>query len=265
MSVSDVRALLLATVLALSGPAGMIDATPASAAAGDGPGDFDFYILALSIAPSFCDLTGYRKHKAQCEHPSDADYRATPLTVHGLWPNRRNTSASNQPHACSTEKLPSFADDLAENLRRYMPGVADGLPQYEWSKHGVCSGLTPDAYFREIVALAKAANDTIGAAMKDKDLIGKPMPVSALLDAVAAKNPALADAIVVDCQFSRKGRGDGPRAYVSEIRVLIAKDAPATPGADGWPASFVPRTSVGYGANSGCPKGVGYLPGGFDQ
>ena len=85
------------------------------------------------------------------------------------------------------------------------------------------------------------------------------------IDAVAAKNPALADAIVVDCQFSRKGRGDGPRAYVGEIRVLIAKDAPATPKADGWPASFVPRTSVGYGANSGCPKGVGYLPGGFDQ
>src|SRR5215207_3734923 len=32
---------------------------------------------------------------------------------------------------------------------------------------------------------------------------------------------------------------------------------------DGWPGSFVPLTEVGYGANSGCPGGAGFIPGGF--
>jgi ribonuclease T2 len=251
-------------ILALTVIAACMMFGEAPAGARDQPGDFDFYVLALSIAPSFCDLTGVRKHKAQCDDPADDVFRATPLTIHGLWPNKRHTSARDQPQSCSTAALPRLPDDLFADLKRYMPGVADGLQRYEWSKHGVCSGLDPDAYFRRLVALAKAANETIGTAMKDSHMFGKPMAVSALLDAVSAKNPELADALQVDCQFSRRGRDGQPsRAYVSEIRVLIPKDLGGS--ADGWPASFVPRSSVGYGANSGCPGGVGFLPGGFSD
>ena len=79
-----IRSLIVALAALLA--ASTADLAPAVAR--DQPGEFDFYVLALSIAPSFCDLTGYRKHKAQCDHPSDADYRETPLTIHGLWPNR---------------------------------------------------------------------------------------------------------------------------------------------------------------------------------
>jgi ribonuclease T2 len=238
-----------------------LSAAPATAR--DQPGDFDFYVLALSIAPSFCDLTGYQKHKAQCQNPADADYSATPLTIHGLWPNKRGLPARSQPQACSTQSLPRFPDELAGDLRKYMPGVADGLPQYEWDKHGVCSGLAPEAYFARLVALARAANETIGAAMKDKGFFGKDMPIQALLEAVAAKNPGLADALQVDCQFARKSRDGASRAYVGEIRVLIAKDLTASTQSGGWPAAFVARSSVGYGANSGCPHGAGFLPGSF--
>jgi len=245
---------LLATAMSVGGPA----------AARDQAGDFDFYVLALSIAPSFCDLTGYRKHKQQCQDPSDEAFHATPLTIHGLWPNRRATRTHDQPEACSTAPLPRLPDDLFADLKTYMPGIADHLQQHEWSVHGVCSGLDPDAYFRRIVALAKAANDTVGTAMKDNDLFGKPMAISTLLDAVAAKNRDLADALQVDCQFSRRGRDGRPsRAYVSEIRVLIPRDLDGSKS--GWPATFVPRASVGYGANSGCPGGVGFLPGSFSD
>jgi ribonuclease T2 len=252
------RILVFATLLA----AAMSVVAPA--AARDQAGDFDFYVLALSIAPSFCDLTGYRSHKAQCQSPSDDDFRTTPLTIHGLWPNRRDTPARDQPQSCSTEPLPRLADDLFADLKRYMPGIADRLQQHEWSRHGVCSGLDPDAYFRRIVALAKAANATIGTAMKDQNLFGKPVAVTALIDAVAVKNRDLADALQVDCQFARRGpEGRPSRAYVSEIRVLIPKDLGAS--TNGWPAAFVPRASAGYGANSGCPGGVGFLPGGFSD
>jgi hypothetical protein len=50
---------------------------------------------------------------------------------------------------------------------------------------------------------------------------------------------------------------------VSEIRVLIPKDLDAT--GSGWPATFVPRSAAGFGANSGCPGGVGFLPGSFSD
>jgi ribonuclease T2 len=243
--------------------------TTTSAPARDQAGEFDFYVLALSIAPSFCDLTGYRAHKAQCQNPSDADFRATPLTIHGLWPNRRAASVRDQPQSCSTAPLPRLADDLFADLKRYMPGIADRLQQHEWSRHGVCSGLDADSYFRRIVALAKAANDTIGTVMKDKDLFGKPMAVTTLIDAVAAQSPDLAEALQVDCQFARRGPEGGPsRAYVGEIRVLIAKDLTpndASTPTNGWPGRLVPRSSVGYGANSGCPGGVGFLPGSFSD
>ena len=229
------------------------------------PGAFDFYVFAMSIAPSFCDLTGNATHKRQCDNPSNAAYQATPLTIHGLWPNLRRASARDQPANCSTERLPRLSEPLARDLQTYMPGVADGLPSYEWGKHGVCSGLTPEAYFQREVDLAKAANATIGEVLKQEHMLGRQVQVDALAAAVAAKNPDLARALIVDCQFSRSSAPGAPsRAYIAEVRVLIAKDLPAA--ADGaWPARFVPLSTVGYRANSGCPRGEGFLPGGFRE
>lgn len=234
------------------------------AAGRDQPGEFDYYVLALSIAPSFCALTGYRKHKAQCRNPADADYRATPLTIHGLWPNKRNTRAREQPQECADQPLPTFPAALERDLKTYMPGVVDGLAQYEWTKHGVCSGLTPEAYFAKLVELARAANATLGTVIKEKDLFGKQLAIPSFLDAVGGKNADLANAVQVDCQFARKRPGDASsRAYVVETRVLLARDLSAAAAGANWPASFVSRSSVGWGANSGCPQGAGYLPAGF--
>jgi ribonuclease T2 len=227
------------------------------------PGDFDFYVFALSIAPSFCDLGGYRRHKAECEDPSDSAYEETPLTIHGLWPNKRNRPVRDQPESCSAERLPRLSESLRRELERYMPGVADGLDGYEWMKHGVCSGMSPEAYFELLIVLAKKANATIGRTLRDRGFFGRQVAVRALIDAVAEENPELADALIVDCQFARQHRGEPSRAYVREIRILIDKEI--RPGSGGWPASFVPRDSVGYGANSGCPRGMGFLPASFQQ
>jgi ribonuclease T2 len=232
----------------------------------DEPADFDFYLMVFSIAPSFCRLVGEARGKRQCDEPSDADYRATPLTVHGLWPNRKNRSVNQQPAFCSNEAL-ALSPELRRKLRVYMPGMADGLQEHEWRRHGVCSGLTPEEYFGKIVGLAEKANATIGAVLREKGLFGREVPVRTLLQGVAEKSRALADAIVVDCKFPRRGGPAGPdgrsRAYVAEIRVLISKDIGRDPDGDGWPGPFVPLAEVGYGANSGCPGGAGFIPGGF--
>jgi ribonuclease T2 len=243
----------------------LIDGT-AGAQGRDRPGDFDFYLMAFSLAPSFCALSGAAQGKRQCDDPSDAAYRATPLTVHGLWPNRRGVSVNRQPSSCSLERL-SLSPALRRKLAVYMPGIADGLERHEWEKHGVCSGLTPEAYFGKVVAIAEEANATIGAVLKEKGLLGREVPIRTLLQGVAEKNRALAEAIVVDCKFAprRAGRGSGgeSRAYVSEIRVLISRDVSGDPDRDGWPGTFVPLREAGFQANSGCPGGAGFIPAGF--
>jgi ribonuclease T2 len=227
------------------------------------PGDFDYYILALSVAPSFCDLTGRRAHKAQCDSPSDDDFRKTPLTLHGLWPNKKDTPTRQQPRACSRTKLPSLSDDLTAQLQTYMPGIADDLPVHEWDAHGTCAGLPAEKYFGAMVSLARAANASIGAAMRDNDFFGKQVDIRRLLAAIGKTDPALAQSIVVVCESPRQ-RGEGPGAYIGEIRVLLSPELRDANG-DAWPADFVNRSAVGLQAMQGCRNGKGFLPGGFDD
>lgn len=103
----------------------------AAAVAQDTPGDFDFYVLSLSWSPSYCE-TARRPDPAQCEGP------ARGFVVHGLWPQYER----GYPEYCvDTPRLP----------RSILATVADlmppGLAQYQWEKHGTCSGLRPERYF----------------------------------------------------------------------------------------------------------------------
>jgi ribonuclease T2 len=207
-------------------------------------GGFDYFLLSLSVAPSFCALSPANQAKQECQALTEADFRQTPLTVHGLWPNRAGVSVNRQPHDCAGPPLGALPQATQEALRRYMPG-GPGLEAYEWRKHGVCSGLAADAYFADVVDLAKKANQTIGAAMRDGGMLGQTLRIADLLSAVGARDQTLAAAIVVDC---RQPRGGGD-ALVDEIRVVLSKDLQPMPAA-----------SVGLGQNSGCPDGAGRVP-----
>lgn len=49
---------------------------------GGEPGSFDFYVLALSWSPGFCELDGERdRNREQC-----AEGAGLGFVVHGLWP-----------------------------------------------------------------------------------------------------------------------------------------------------------------------------------
>ena len=50
-------------------------------AGGDKPGDFDYYVMALSWSANWCAMTGDDRHDPQC----DAGRNLT-FTLHGLWP-----------------------------------------------------------------------------------------------------------------------------------------------------------------------------------
>ena len=206
-------------------------------------GQFDYYLLSLSIAPSFCALSAANAARAECLSLNQAAFEQTPLTVHGLWPNRAGVSVNLQPHDCSGGPF-KVADSLQDALGRYMPAGV-GLQRYEWRKHGTCSGLSSEVYFSTLAELGRHANETIGVALRDGHMLGGRMRLTDLVVAASVKDPSLGRAIIVDCR-SPRGGGD---ALVDEIRVTLSKDFRP-----------IPASSVGLGQNSGCPGGAGRVP-----
>ena len=101
------------------------------------PGQFDFYVLALSWSPSYCEASAEkgRTPKEQCGG------RPYSFVVHGLWPEGRSGA---WPQWCPSARKPS-SRDLAANLCM-TPSAA--LLAHEWAKHGACMVSAPDKYFR---------------------------------------------------------------------------------------------------------------------
>ena len=92
------------------------------------PAKFDFYLLNLSWSPEFC-LTHHGNK--QCALHST-------FVLHGLWPQNND---GTWPQNCSNAPGPANPAQYSD----IYPDVS--LLQHEWSKHGTCSGLSPDAYF----------------------------------------------------------------------------------------------------------------------
>ncbi len=210
-------------------------------------GAFDYYLLSLSVTPSFCALSPANQAKTECRTLTDSAYRQTPLTVHGLWPNLAAVSVNRQPQHCPGPPLDGLPEDLQARLRLYMPGGA-GLARHEWERHGTCSGLSPEAYFGTMVRLAQSANSTIGTALRDDGMLGHNVRIGDLVGKIAGGDPALARAMVVGCSFPRGGSGSG-QALIEEVRITLSKDFRP-----------IPAESVGLRQNSGCPQGAGFLP-----
>jgi len=208
--------------------------------------EFDHYLLSLSIAPSFCALSPANQAKPDCQSLTAERYRATPLTVHGLWPNIARVSVNRQPSRCDGPSLGRLPAALIADLDVVMPGGA-GLRRHEWRTHGTCSGLSPRDYFATLARLAHQANATIAPILAERGYFGRQMPTTDFLAALTASNPTLAAAVIVDC---RSPRGGG-QVLVEEIRITLSKDFVP-----------IPADTVGMGQNSGCPRQGGLLPAG---
>ncbi len=120
------KALFLAAILALTSPVARAD---------DVAGRFDYYVLALSWAPSWCRSGSDTRDSTSCDTGRRAGF-----TVHGLWPQQEN----GWPEDClTTHRNPSRADTAK---MRDLTG-SSGLAWYQWRKHGRCSGLSAQDYF----------------------------------------------------------------------------------------------------------------------
>ena len=165
------------------------------------PGAFDFYVLALSWSPGFCDTGGEARGGAQCAAGARLGF-----VVHGLWPQ----NARGYPSNCDAGANRSPPRAALDRVRGLYPD--EGLARHEWRMHGTCTGLSPSDYFdqvrraREAVAIPQALQAP-----------GEPQTFAPrdLVRAFVGSNPGLrADAVAVTC---RQGE-------LEEVRLCLAKD-----------------------------------------
>ena len=142
------------------------------------PGAFDYYVLTLSWSPEFCH-----------GHPDKAECTSGHFgfIVHGLWPQYTN----GYPENCSTE--PGLANP--SSMADIMPDA--GLVGHEWTTHGTCSGLDPEAYFKLVRQAFESV--TIPAQLAAPRRMFSLTPQD-LKEALVAANPRLKDEdLAVSC------------------------------------------------------------------
>jgi ribonuclease T2 len=165
------------------------------------PGDFDFYVLALSWSPSYCLAEGPAANRQQCGR--DADFG---FIVHGLWPQFE----TGYPEYCQSSEPERVDGALGANYFDIMPSM--GLIGHQWRKHGTCSGLDHEAYFD----LVREAHDAVR--IPDR-LVDAEQTETVTQDAVeaafVAANPGLdRQGIAVTCD----------RDHLREVRICLTKD-----------------------------------------
>jgi ribonuclease T2 len=168
-----------------------------SSHAGGEAGVFDYYVLSLSWAPTYC-LT-HADDSAEC---SGKGYG---FVLHGLWPQY---DSGGYPEKCPTQM--ELSAEAAARGRTIYP--SERLMQHEWSEHGTCSGLQALDYFQ--------AADRATAVLKIPQALDAPrssQSVSAdqIIGFFRAANPQLPDgSLTLACS----------RDSFSEVRVCLTKD-----------------------------------------
>jgi ribonuclease T2 len=183
--------------------------TSAAQAEGERAGDFDYYVLSLSWSAAWCALEGDARDDPQCD-----DGRGLTFILHGLWPQYEE----GWPSFCRTgERDPSRSQTAA--MADIMGGA--GLAFYQWKKHGRCSGLSADAYFRTAREAYRAVTIPDLFARVDRSLT---LPASLIEEAFLEANPGLArDEITITCK----------NGLIQEARLCLTRELePRRCGAD---------------------------------
>jgi ribonuclease T2 len=160
-------------------------------------GEFDYYVMALSWSPTFCET--HPEEDEQCGH------KGYGFLLHGLWPQYERGGG---PENCPTTDEPdrrTIASTLA-----FMPSRQ--LVTHEWRAHGACTGLDPAGYF----ALADRAFAVVHAP-QTLTAPREPLRMTSdqLLSAFRDANANLRDDMIsLHCS----------RGELAEVRVCLDKD-----------------------------------------
>lgn len=159
------------------------------------PGQFDYYVMALSWSPDHC--AARPSDKEQCT-------RQLGFVLHGLWPQYR----SGYPADCSSERL---AADIPRRFAGLYP--SNFLFRHEWEKHGTCSGLS-QPQFHQLASELKARLRVPPAYVAPAQPLRKSL-AQLKSDLLAGNSWLKADSLAVSCSGS--GR------FLKEVYVCVDK------------------------------------------
>lgn len=173
----------------------------------DTAGEFDYYVMALSWSPNWCELEGDRRDAPQCE-------QARGWVLHGLWPQYER----GYPTGCTTRFRNPSRRDTAQQAGLF---GSSGSAWHQWNKHGRCVGISAAEYYE----LSQEAYDSVTRPEVLRKLDREvTLPASLIEDAFLRDNPGLsADGLTVTC----KAGG------IQEVRICLTRDLePRRCGAD---------------------------------
>lgn len=196
-------ALRKAALAAFGIALGLAGAAAQEAPGRNEPGKFDFYVLALSWSPSFCEAASERSPDRV---PQDqCGSRPYHFVVHGLWPQYER----GFPRDCQVP-APRLNRTIMSSMLDLMPSPR--LVFNQWDRHGTCSGLGPQGYFDAV----RKAHDSVKIPEKflsvKNFLMVTPEEVE---DAFVSSNSGMErTSISVTCDTRR----------LSEVRICMSKD-----------------------------------------
>jgi ribonuclease T2 len=160
-------------------------------------GQFDYYLLSLSWAPTYCLTHG--DDGAECSN------KGYGLVLHGLWPQY---DAGGYPENCDTQF--EMTSQAAAKGRTIYP--SERLMSHEWQTHGTCSGVSALDYFSTADRATAAVNipAAFNAPQNEQSLTAPE-----IIELFRRANPHMPDrSMAVTCS----------RATMSEIRVCLTKE-----------------------------------------
>ncbi len=178
------------------------NAAPASGNPCRTPDLYDSWVLALSWQPGFCEHKGGAR-KPECQALDAGRLQAAHLSIHGLWPNRRQCGIDYAD--CGNARL-DLTPATRKALQPWMPNLQfepnGGLARHEWSKHGTCqTRWDDDGYFQAAVAATRLIDDSaLGLYIRAN--IGGEVSRRELQAKLAQEYPAAAGSLSLLCSGS---------------------------------------------------------------
>jgi ribonuclease T2 len=182
------------------------------------PGKFDYYQLVLSWSPTHCAENSRGADDTQCGPRRKRPYG---FVIHGLWPQY---DGRGWPEFCATRGRPYVPNGIINSMMDIMP--SRGLIIHQFKKHGTCTGMNPETYFKatriafnNVKIPKELANPERDQMMTPRELVNKFLSI----------NPTLtADAVQVVCK-----RGNANR--LKEVKVCMTRKGRFRPCQSGRP------------------------------
>lgn len=164
------------------------------------PGAFDYYLLSLSWAPTWCGLDASRSNSAEC-----APGKHIGFIVHGFWPE---SAAGKNPENCGAPGRVSNS-----SLKVALPlMLSANLIQHEWATHGTCSGLNQYDYFTAIAQVRGSVQIPVQLNSAGADISKSPSDIESQFGSANSGYPK--DAFRVACT----------RGKLEEVRICFDKN-----------------------------------------